>query len=238
MGSPPAFTTSQVNKAGRIVRLYYAERRDWDKTLGRAIALLREFRAAHQYPLGKANMGLRSTLRTCGCNGIVSQRLKRFWTIVDKLEREPTMALSRMQDIGGCRAVLTSIEEIRAVEHRLRRNRLPLAVYDYISHPRSSGYRAVHVVVGYEDRLGQRRAIEVQLRTRTMHEWAFTVERLSGRLREDLKSGKGHQQVLDWLASISEAMAIEETGGIVPGELIALIEERRIAAVPFLLRSA
>jgi putative GTP pyrophosphokinase len=167
----------------------------------------------------------------------VSQRLKRFPTILDKLRREPTMQLSTMQDIGGCRAVLGSCEEIRRVERRLQKNRPPLRYSDYISKPRKSGYRGVHVVVGYSERDGTERAIEVQLRTRTMHEWAITVERLSGRLDVDLKSSRGPDQVLTLLGAISEAMAIEEAGEAVPAELVQRLAQLRQAAVPYLERS-
>ena len=49
----------------------------------------------------------------------VSQRMKRVPTIIDKLLREPTLLLSRMQDIGGCRAMLptlvTEVERQRIV---------------------------------------------------------------------------------------------------------------------------
>lgn len=77
------------------------------------------------------------------------------------------MALGKMGDIGGCRAVLDSVDEVRRVEARLRKNRPPVDCRDYIVTPKESGYRAVHLVVVY----GERR-IEVQLRIRFMHEWA------------------------------------------------------------------
>lgn len=41
---------------------------------------------------------------------IVAQRLKRVPTIAGKLLREPGMKLSRMEDVGGVRAVLPSQE--------------------------------------------------------------------------------------------------------------------------------
>jgi ppGpp synthetase/RelA/SpoT-type nucleotidyltranferase len=144
------------------------------------------------------------------------------------------MQLPNMHDIGGCRAVLGSIEEVRRVERRLKRNRPPLRYRDYIQTPRSSGYRAVHVVVGYQDLTGIERAIEVQLRTGTMHEWAITVEALSGRLDVDLKSDRGPEEVLELLRAISEAMAIEEIGRVVPAELVNRISRLRQAAVPYL----
>ncbi len=101
-------------------------------------------------------MGLRSVVQTEQCRVEVSQRLKRITTILDKLSREPTMALGNMQDIGGCRAVLNSIDEVRRVEHRLKKkNRPPLGYDDYITKPRASGYRGVHVIVGYDTGTGR-----------------------------------------------------------------------------------
>ena len=199
-----------------------------------ALTVIRSYRAAHQYSLAKATMGLRSAVKTEDCRVEVSQRLKRLVTILDKVTREPTMALANMHDIGGCRAVVDSVDELRRVEHRIRKNRTPIRVADYISSPRTSGYRGVHVVVTYLDRSGQDRAIEVQLRTRTMHEWAISVERLSGRLKEDLKSGSGPIELLDLLSAISEAMAIEEQGGVVSADLLERMRVLRVRAVPYL----
>lgn len=193
-------------------------------------------RAAHQYSLAKATMGLRSMVRTEGCPVEVSQRLKRAVTIVNKLVREPTLALATMQDIGGYRALFGTVAELRRVEHRLKKNRPPLRYSDYIVEPRSSGYRAVHVVVQYPDEWAEHRAIEVQLRTRSMHEWAIAVERLSGQHRVDLKSGQGPAELLNLLGVVSEAMALEEAGKPVPDELMKRITELRAAAVPYLGR--
>jgi len=228
-------TIAQVNRAGRIVRRFLeGEGGGWvSREVDAALSIVYQYRGAHQYPLIKANMGLRSVVRTEGCRVEVTQRLKRFRTILDKLVREPTMQLSTMQDIGGCRAVLASIEEIRRVERRLKKNRPPMRYSDYIEVPRASGYRGVHVVVGYLDADDVQRAIEVQLRTRVMHEWAFTVERLGGRLGQDLKSGEGPKEVLDWLEAASEAMALEEADQVVPGELILRIAQLREAAIPY-----
>lgn len=149
-----ALTKSQVNKAGRTLRS------PWNSldeaSLDRALDVLLRYRAANQLPLVKANMGLRSVVNTEGCKKIeVSQRLKRVPTILDKLRRQPTMQLSTMQDIGGCRAVLADTDELRRVQRRLKRNRPPIRERDYIRDPRSSGYRGVHVVVGYEERSGK-----------------------------------------------------------------------------------
>jgi len=228
-------TKAQVNKAGQTIRRWIRAGADVDDSrVDLALQVIWDHRAAYQYPLAKATMGLRSMVKSEGCRIEVSQRLKRLTTILDKLMREPTMALGNMQDIGGCRAVLDSIDELRRVEQRLRKNRPPLRVSDYISQPRSSGYRGVHVVVAYPDKADDDRGIEVQLRTRTMHEWAITVERMSGRLQQDLKSGYGPAEVLTLLGAVSEAMAIEEHGGVVGKDLIERMRLLREAAVPYL----
>ena len=167
-------------------------------------------------------------VRTAGCQVEVSQRLKRLNTILNKLVREPNLPLSNMQDIGGVRAILDSIEEVRRVEERLKRNRPVLGYRDYITHPRKSGYRGVHVVVGYDDR-----QIEVQLRTRVMHDWAITVERLSSRVGENLK-GDGDHAVQAFLAAASEVMALEEMGGIVDTSTVVEMNRLRTIAEPYL----
>jgi putative GTP pyrophosphokinase len=232
-GADEPLTVSQINKAGRAIR----HRTDPTVTadqVDQALRVIEHFRAKHAYALTKATMGLRSAVQAEGCAIEVSQRLKRITTIIDKLGREPTMQLSRMQDIGGCRAVLPLIADVRRVEQRLKK-RPTLRIRDYASKPRESGYRAVHVVRVYKDKLGVDRAIEIQLRTVVMHEWAIFVERLSGRIGDDLKS-RGALEVRALLAAISEAMATEEAGKEVPSALVLRMEELRRAALPYLPR--
>lgn len=200
-----------------------------DESVQWAVRILLGFRAAHQLPLGKATMGLRSVVKTTGCARVeVSQRLKRAPTIIDKLGREQTLSLATMQDVGGCRAVLASLDELRRVEARLKKNRPPVGYDDYIIQPRASGYRGVHLVVQYDNR-----KIEVQLRTQVMHSWAITVERLSGRIGENLK-GDGKHAVQQLLAVISEAMALEETGMEVDEMLLTEMARLRMLATPYL----
>lgn len=230
----PPLTNNQVHKAGRTLRKWMCGKDIDHLQVDGAVNTLLRFRAAHQYPLGKATMGLRSVVRTEQCQRVeVSQRLKRAPTIVDKLEREATLSLPTMQDIGGCRAVLSSISELRRVEARLKKNRPPVGYSDYIKHPRDSGYRGVHVVVQYDDDTGVPRRIEVQLRTLVMHEWAITVERLSGRIGQNLK-GDGRHAVQQLLAAISQAMALEEVGMTVDASLLTEMDDLRREAAPYL----
>ncbi|WP_324189562.1 RelA/SpoT domain-containing protein [Nocardia cyriacigeorgica] len=223
----------QIDRAGKILRKFASgDLSELDLVkLGEAFDVLTDWRAAHAMPLQKATMGLRSRVSSSGCSvRIVSQRLKRVPTIIDKLRREPSMALSRMADIGGCRAILNSIEDVRRVQRRWEDTAGRVKrVKDYIESPRDSGYRAVHLIVQYNDR-----SIEVQLRTRVMHEWAFTVETMTGRLGMDIKGGDGPPPVQDWFRAVSQAMAYEERDQTVPAHLLHEIATLRERAVPIL----
>lgn len=213
---------SQVDKAGSRIRKWLRDELETDDTrVGDALDVLFTYRSLHSRPLVSANMGLRSMIATEGCQLDVTQRLKRLPTIIDKLVREPTLPLSKMQDIGGVRAILRSVDEIRRVEARLRKRRPVVRVNDYIANPRASGYRGVHVVVEYSDR-----SIEVQLRTQAMHDWALTVEQLSSRFGTNYKmDGSSTIQLL--MAAVSEAMALEEEGSSVSEELLATMRRLR-----------
>jgi putative GTP pyrophosphokinase len=117
------YSKRRVDRAADVWRRgVTGEKFDVDEML-EALQIVEHFRACHQYPLTKATAGLRSTVGTVGAPVQVSQRLKRYPTILDKLVREPTMQLSRMQDIGGCRAVVPDIATMRLVQRRLERRR-------------------------------------------------------------------------------------------------------------------
>jgi putative GTP pyrophosphokinase len=228
-------TGSQVRKAGKILRLWnYSE--DISPEVEAAAVTVQRYRALHSLPLVKANNGLRSRLETVGVTKPrVSQRLKRLQTIVSKLFHEPTMQLNTMQDIAGCRAVLETMQQLRSVQKRYRPEHF-VRVDDYITEPRESGYRGVHLIVRHPDASGVPRFVEVQLRTKVQHEWAITVEQWGGRVDSALKSGDGPEELLELLRLASGAMALEERGETVPEELRLAIDQARLAAMPLLRR--
>ncbi|MET8519510.1 hypothetical protein [Nocardioides sp. NPDC004968] len=107
---------SQVKKAGSTLRkCLRGDLADVDAFVG-ALDTVEDWRRAHSVPLVSANNGLRSRCRTIGVEAEVTQRLKRSQTILDKLRRQPTLDLSRMQDIGGCRAVVNGKDDLRRLE--------------------------------------------------------------------------------------------------------------------------
>lgn len=200
---------TQVNKAGDILREWWVRQDASDPPdLSAALETMLAFRAGFQQPLTKVVMSMRSFMRTEQLEVIVAQRLKRGPTILDKLCRHPRMQLARMHDIGGCRAIVPAGDFAAITRLRTRIDRSVnevVRVDDYITEPKATGYRAVHVVVRRDAHL-----IEIQLRTARQHAWADFVERLGASTGFDLKDGQGPEELLDYLRVGASIMTMQE----------------------------
>lgn len=218
--SPPSKT--QVKKAGSTVRKFGRGEADRDE-LNRAIAVITAYRSQFSDPIVKVNNGLRYIARKHTVDAKVTQRLKRIPTIVEKLsDREDKLDLSRMHDIGGCRAVVGSISEVRELQDAINTmwaSRVQKTI-DYIEQPRSSGYRAVHVIVETDGL-----PVEVQLRSQLMHNWAELVERLSRRFDVNFKQDHGDHLVQRFTRGLSEVYRHEEEGIVVSSDFIAEVND-------------
>ncbi len=110
-------------------------------------------------------------LERTGVEAEVFGRAKKPYSIWRKMQ-EKEMGFSRLSDIYGFR-VLTDSEEdcyraLGAIHQRWRA--IPGRFKDYISQPKSNGYRSIHTAVLGRD--GKR--VEVQIRTHEMHAVAET----------------------------------------------------------------
>lgn len=100
----PKYSGSRIQKAGKILAASDCMSEEYKD----ALTVLNNWRASHAYPLHVVT----TTLKHQNPNVIVVQRLKRLDSILDKIERFPTMNLYKMQDIGGCRVILDSIDDV------------------------------------------------------------------------------------------------------------------------------
>jgi ppGpp synthetase/RelA/SpoT-type nucleotidyltranferase len=155
-------------------------------------------------------------VRTLKLDGQVTQRLKRMQTILDKLEREPRLSLDRMQDIGGCRVVVPSVDDVYQLVHHFKTVRPIHRESDYIAQPRSSGYRGVHLIVDYGR---PPRRIEIQVRTKWMHVWATTVEDISAARGINYKMD-GDAPMQCFLECYPRLLVYRERNEPVPGTLV------------------
>jgi ppGpp synthetase/RelA/SpoT-type nucleotidyltranferase len=197
------------------------------------IQLVEEWRKAHAGPLRNTSANLRHYVKPHSAANpdivSVTQRLKKFSTILDKQSRYPTMRVTKMEDIGGVRAVLFDQTAADDVARRLRKNWRVHRYRDYVRQPKDSGYRALHLIV-----VKQGMMIEVQLRTYLQDFWANQVESDSRHLRVDFKSGKGQQVVHQYYAAVSQFFAMTEASKAPPEGFQEELSRRYALAEPFL----
>ncbi|MCC5823318.1 MAG: RelA/SpoT domain-containing protein [Phycisphaerales bacterium] len=152
----------------------------------------------------------------------IAQRIKRSPSIISKLKRMPTFNLSQIQDIGGCRAVVRDINEVRRVHEEIRssdiRHNLK-AIVDHIDRPKRSGYRSLHLVYRYfSDKNTDYNGllIELQIRSRIQHAWATAVEAAGLVYNCDFKAGMGDKSWLRFFALASSVLALKENTPRIP----------------------
>ncbi len=117
----------------------------------------------------KITADIRSELEKAGIEADVFGRAKKPYSIWRKMQ-EKQLAFSRLSDIYGFRIIAATESDcyrILGVIHT-RWRAVPGRFKDYISQPKSNGYRSIHTTVSGRD--GKR--VEVQIRTRQMHEVA------------------------------------------------------------------
>jgi hypothetical protein len=134
-----------------------------------------------------------------------------------------SMNLSQMQDIGGCRAVMRSMSQVkemleiyksRPVVHHL------VGIKNYIDSPKADGYRGIHLIYKYVGTgpknvyTGQR--VEIQIRTQLQHIWATAVEAAGTFTKQALKSNQGRHEWLRFFACMSTYFALRESSTPTP----------------------
>lgn len=237
--SEPKYSKTRVNKAGDYFK--------GDKTIteDEALKIFDNWRAAHSYPMQVFNVRLINTAKTLDSNSLVSQRLKRASSIIAKLNRKydgrsPTMQLSQMQDIGGCRAILSDVSLARKLsvekyekgdlKHKLVKKN------DYITNPKSDGYRGIHLIYSYKSDKNKKQynglLVEVQIRSKLQHLWATAVETVGFFTRQAIKSSEGTPEWNEFFKLVSSAFATKEDCMVVPNtptdqnELFKLIAQK------------
>ena len=214
----PEFSRQEVNAAGQTL----LEDHPPAESIERALHVINNWRASHAFPLKTFQATLRKKSKDVNKYPVVAQRLKRLSAIHLKLGLIPTLRLSQMQDIGGCRCVVPSVGSVYRLKRSYRQSRLRHELVhadDYISEPKGSGYRGVHLVYRYTsdknpDFNGLK--VEIQLRTRLQHAWATAVETVSTFTDAQLKSGIGSNQWLRFFELMGAAIARRERQPLVP----------------------
>lgn len=129
---------------------------------------------------------------------------KSTTSISDKLRRE-SIRLSQIQDIAGCRLIVSDITAQESVVQSLTSLFEHATVSDRRRKP-SHGYRAVHVIVNSGGNL-----IEIQVRTAMQQLWAELSEKFSDVIDPAIKYGGGKAGIQMLLTELSALVANVES---------------------------
>ena len=151
---------------------------------------------------------MRSELEKAGIEAEVFGRAKKPYSIWRKMQ-EKDQGFSRLSDIYGFRIITRSEEDcyrtLGAIHQRWRA--VPGRFKDYISQPKSNGYRSIHTTVSGRD--GKR--VEVQIRTRQMHDVAETGVAAHWSYRDGVRTENPFAvDPAKWIANLTEQFNIEE----------------------------
>ncbi len=155
--------------------------------------------ARQQYARRVQNM-VADVLATNGVDADVEWRVKHFWSIFQKMQRD-NKDFSEIYDLTGVRILVETVEQCYAslgiihgvwppVEGRFK---------DYISKPKPNDYRSLHTtVLGPEKRL-----LEIQIRTYQMHRVCEEGVAAHWRYKERGRSSKKLGDDAAWMKQMS-----------------------------------
>lgn len=218
----PEYGRKQIDNAGHII----VKDNPTEEEIDKARIVLNNWRSSHMYPLNTFQARLRTEAKKTDDNSVVVQRLKRANSIIKKLKREQTktMSLSQMQDIAGCRAVLSNVDKVNELVEVYRKSRglkhirMKDKEKDYIKNPKKDGYRSVHLIYKYKsDKIDTYDGllIEIQIRSKIQHAWATAIEIVDLFTKQAIKSNEGDIEWKEFFRLVSSAFAKIEKQKIV-----------------------
>ncbi|MDK3020232.1 RelA/SpoT family protein [Pseudodonghicola flavimaris] len=151
---------------------------------------------------------MRFELEKADIEAEVFGRAKKPYSIWRKMQ-EKNQGFSRLSDIYGFRIITRTEEDcyraLGIIHQRWRA--VPGRFKDYISQPKSNGYRSIHTTVSGRD--GKR--VEVQIRTRQMHDVAETGVAAHWSYRDGVRTENPFAvDPAKWIASLTEQLTAED----------------------------
>ena len=150
----------------------------------------------------KITNDMEAELLEAGLDADVYGRAKKPHSIWRKMEAKK-IGFSRLSDIYGFRIIVKTDADCYAalgIVHR-RWRAVPGRFKDYISQPKTNGYRSLHTTVSGRD--GKR--VEIQIRTREMHEVAEAGVAAHWSYRDGVQTENPFAvDPAKWIASLSE----------------------------------
>jgi GTP pyrophosphokinase len=159
-------------------------------------------------------------LKSHGLAAEVQGRPKHLYSIWKKMQAKH-VAIDRVMDLAALRVIVADVDACYAVLARVHERWPALAgeFDDYIAKPKANGYQSLHTVI----RNDEGRAIEIQIRTRAMHEhaefgvaahWAYKEGAARGSSDEQIAAARKAvlRQLLAWERDFAAADAGASAG--------------------------
>ena len=191
---------------------------------------LRTKRGERERYIEDVRRDLARELDKAGVHGEITGRPKHIYSIWRKMQRKG-LAFEQVMDVLAVRIQVESIADCYAalgLVHSLWPY-IPGEFDDYIATPKENNYRSLHTAVVGPARL----PLEVQIRTREMHEHAELGVAAHWQYKEGRKAEASFQQKINWLRQLLEPSA--RTGAepdLLDGLQAELFEDRVYALSP------
>jgi len=152
--------------------------------------------------LPKITANLRQALVRAGIEGAVEAREKHLFSVYVKMRRKK-VALNEVIDVFGVRVIVGTVDDcyrVLGLAHGLYRP-MPGRFKDYIAIPRVNGYQSLHTTLFGPSGM----PLEVQIRTREMHEmaesgiaahWTYKTGEAEGAARQE--------RAREWLKNVAQ----------------------------------
>ena len=196
---------------------------------------LDESRAARERYIEAVKKQLGKALAAQGIGAEISGRPKHIYSIWRKMQKKQ-LPLDRLYDLRAVRVMVADVAACYAtlgVVHALWAP-VPGEFDDYIARPKPNGYASLHTaVVGPEGR-----TLEVQIRTREMHEQAELGVAAHWRYKETGGSaagkgaGRAFERKIAWMRQLLEQAGDGRDEGLAGALDAELVEERVYALTP------
>ncbi|MGO9803901.1 MAG: RelA/SpoT family protein [Steroidobacteraceae bacterium] len=198
----------------------------------RIAAALNERRADRERYIAALCTEIASALRAAGIAAEVYGRPKHMYSIYRKMQRKQ-LAFEQLFDVRAVRVVVATLPECYAALGIVHGEwpYIPGEFDDYIATPKGNGYRSIHTAV-----IGpQAKSLEVQIRTRQMHEHAELGVAAHWTYKEGGPRDAHYQRKIEWVRRLLEPQdASGETAerDFVEGMRAELFEDRVYVLTP------
>ncbi|MCM2309126.1 MAG: bifunctional (p)ppGpp synthetase/guanosine-3',5'-bis(diphosphate) 3'-pyrophosphohydrolase [Sulfuritalea sp.] len=171
-------------------------------TYKRIARMLDEKRTEREGFIDQAVARLQAELAASGVRAEIYGRPKHIFSIWNKM-RGKDIDFSEVYDVRAVRIIVDEVKDCYTALGIVHHLWQPIhgEFDDYISHPKGNFYRSLHTAVEVEDG----RSLEVQIRTREMHEHAELGVAAHWRYKESgksVKAGGAYEDKISWLRQL------------------------------------